>query len=130
MNLAQHILISGLWLYRRVISPAKLLVFGPLSRCRFSPSCSEYALEAVGVHGALAGSWLAAKRVCRCHPWGGCGEDPVPGGKAEDRERAGESLLGELWQNRTDEFLSDQSSPNGRGGNEAGRWGKPVPAGH
>jgi putative membrane protein insertion efficiency factor len=47
-------------------------------RCRFSPSCSAYALEALQRHGALRGSWLAVRRVGRCHPWGGSGLDPVP----------------------------------------------------
>ena len=83
MNAAQHILIFGVRCYRWVISPAKALVFGPLGRCRFTPSCSEYALEAVGRHGALAGSWLAIKRIGRCHPWGGCGADPVPEEKSK-----------------------------------------------
>ena len=46
--------------------------------CRFVPSCSEYALEAVERHGALKGGWLAARRVCRCHPFSGSGYDPVP----------------------------------------------------
>lgn len=78
MNAAQHILISGVRLYRWVISPAKTVLFGPLAHCRFAPSCSEYALEAVRLHGVLAGAWLALKRVGRCHPWGGCGWDPVP----------------------------------------------------
>jgi putative membrane protein insertion efficiency factor len=46
--------------------------------CRFHPSCSNYALEALQVHGAAKGSWLAARRVCRCHPWHAGGHDPVP----------------------------------------------------
>lgn len=46
--------------------------------CRFAPSCSEYALEAVTRHGALGGGALAVRRLCRCHPWGGSGFDPVP----------------------------------------------------
>ena len=79
MNAAQYILISGVRLYRWVVSPAKALVFGPLARCRFTPSCSEYALEALSRHGALAGTRLALKRLGRCHPWGGSGWDPVPG---------------------------------------------------
>lgn len=48
------------------------------SRCRFVPSCSDYAIQALETHGAAKGSWLSAKRVCRCHPWGGHGHDPVP----------------------------------------------------
>jgi putative membrane protein insertion efficiency factor len=46
--------------------------------CRFYPTCSNYALEALQVHGAGKGSWLAVKRVCRCHPWNDGGVDPVP----------------------------------------------------
>jgi len=46
--------------------------------CRFTPSCSAYGIEAVKRHGALAGGWLAVKRVARCNPWGGLGLDPVP----------------------------------------------------
>ena len=46
--------------------------------CRFQPTCSAYALEALETHGAFKGSWLAARRIARCHPWGGSGYDPVP----------------------------------------------------
>ena len=46
--------------------------------CRFQPTCSEYAIDALREHGVLRGSWLAAKRIGRCHPWGGSGYDPVP----------------------------------------------------
>ncbi|MBI1309502.1 MAG: membrane protein insertion efficiency factor YidD [Proteobacteria bacterium] len=46
--------------------------------CRFEPTCSHYAQEAVMIHGVIRGGWLAAKRVARCHPWGGSGFDPVP----------------------------------------------------
>ncbi len=57
----------------------RLLVSPWLGRnCRFAPSCSEYALEALETHGPLRGSWLAARRISRCHPWGGEGHDPVP----------------------------------------------------
>lgn len=46
--------------------------------CRYSPSCSAYAIGAIERYGALRGGWLATKRLCRCHPWGGYGHDPVP----------------------------------------------------
>ena len=46
--------------------------------CRYTPTCSQYALEALRRYGAFKGGWLAFKRVCRCHPWGGSGYDPVP----------------------------------------------------
>ncbi len=55
------------------------------ARCRFQPTCSEYALEALRRHGAFRGAALAAGRIARCHPWGGSGVDPVPG--AGDGER-------------------------------------------
>ena len=46
--------------------------------CRYTPSCSQYAVEAIQVHGPFKGLWLAMKRIGRCHPWGGSGYDPVP----------------------------------------------------
>jgi putative membrane protein insertion efficiency factor len=46
--------------------------------CRYAPSCSQYAIEALAKHGAIKGGWLATKRLLRCHPWGGHGHDPVP----------------------------------------------------
>ena len=59
MNPAQFFIILALRLYRGFLSPLKTLIFGPLCRCRYSPSCSGYAAEAVARHGAAAGSWLA-----------------------------------------------------------------------
>ena len=50
--------------------------------CRFTPSCSAYAMDAIKHHGPLSGSWLAAKRLCRCHPWNDGGFDPVPPARA------------------------------------------------
>ncbi len=58
--------------YQKFISPYKP------SCCRFTPTCSQYALEALRKYGPLKGSWLAFKRIIRCHPWGGSGYDPVP----------------------------------------------------
>jgi putative membrane protein insertion efficiency factor len=58
--------------YQRLLSP---LLGG---RCRFAPSCSVYAIEALQRHGAVRGGWLSLRRLLRCHPWGGCGDDPVP----------------------------------------------------
>jgi putative membrane protein insertion efficiency factor len=88
MNPAQHLLILALRVYRGTLSPALTVLFGPLSQCRFTPSCSAYAMEAIQTHGALAGSWLAAKRLGRCHPWGDCGHDPVQPGAPSIRHPA------------------------------------------
>ena len=72
MSPAAVILRFAIRCYRLVFSP----VLPPA--CRFMPSCSEYALEAVTQHGAIRGTGLAVWRVLRCHPWGGWGYDPVP----------------------------------------------------
>ncbi len=71
-HLPRNTLILFLRFYRRFISPT----YGQV--CRFFPSCSSYALEAVTVHGALRGCWYAVRRVLRCHPWSAGGLDPVP----------------------------------------------------
>ncbi len=77
MNPIQYILLALLRFYRWAISPVLTALAGG-AICRFEPSCSQYATEAVREHGALRGTWLTLKRLSRCHPWGGCGHDPVP----------------------------------------------------
>jgi putative membrane protein insertion efficiency factor len=66
------LLIGALQVYRWLLSP--LLP----AACRFEPTCSRYAIQAIEQHGALRGSWLAVRRLARCHPLGGSGSDPVP----------------------------------------------------
>jgi putative membrane protein insertion efficiency factor len=65
-------------IYQWTLSPFLRLLCGPNSGCRFTPTCSAYFLEAVEAHGILYGSWLGLKRLARCQPWGGSGDDPVP----------------------------------------------------
>ena len=74
-------LLALLWLYRKFVSP----VLPPA--CRYYPSCSQYAVEAVTVHGPLRGVWLSARRLLRCHPWAPGGPDPVPPPRRPDPGR-------------------------------------------
>ena len=83
----KYVLILLLKVYRFAISP----LYGDV--CRYYPSCSAYALEAVTVHGAVKGSWLAGRRLLRCHPWADGGVDPVP--------PASPSRLTTWWRART-----------------------------
>jgi len=73
MGIAAQGLTGLVRLYRAALRP----VLPPA--CRFTPSCSEFALEALARHGAIRGGWLVVRRIVRCHPWGGFGYDPVPG---------------------------------------------------
>ncbi|MBP3774661.1 MAG: membrane protein insertion efficiency factor YidD [Bacteroidaceae bacterium] len=66
------LLVLPIRFYQVAISP-----YTP-SSCRFTPSCSQYAVEALRRHGPAKGLWLAVRRILRCHPWGGSGYDPVP----------------------------------------------------
>lgn len=70
--LPRNALVPVLWLYRAAISP----LYGDV--CRYYPTCSGYALQAVQQHGALRGIWLASRRILRCHPWMAGGVDDVP----------------------------------------------------
>jgi len=72
MRLERAVCIGLIRVYQYGLSPIL-----PRS-CRFAPTCSEYAREAIQDHGVLLGCWLAACRLLRCHPWGGAGYDPVP----------------------------------------------------
>lgn len=77
MTLYERGVRLGLKTYKATLSP----LIG--QRCRYLPTCSEYAAQALVTHGPVRGSYLAARRVCRCHPWGGSGYDPVPPRKCE-----------------------------------------------
>ena len=71
-NILANFFIAIIKIYQIFISP----YFPP--RCRYSPTCSQYGVEAIRKHGALRGSYLTLKRIGSCHPWGGHGYDPVP----------------------------------------------------
>ena len=71
-HLLSTLLILLIQFYRKCISP----LFPPC--CRYTPTCSQYVVEAITKYGPFKGTWLAIKRIARCHPWGGSGYDPVP----------------------------------------------------
>ena len=77
LSLLGRVVLLPVFFYRYFISP----LLGV--NCRYSPSCSEYAVDAIKLHGAWKGGYLAARRMARCHPFGGSGFDPVP--KREDK---------------------------------------------
>ncbi len=79
--------------YQAVLSPALHALAGPGCGCRFTPTCSHYAIEALALHGAARGTLLATKRVLRCHPWGAHGADPVPARRLEKPFSADNSFL-------------------------------------
>jgi len=76
-----RVLIAAVRFYQLAISP-----WMPAA-CRYTPTCSAYAIEALREHGAVRGLWLTARRLGRCHPWGGCGHDPVPTPPPDRRTR-------------------------------------------
>ncbi|WP_165025213.1 MULTISPECIES: membrane protein insertion efficiency factor YidD [unclassified Dysgonomonas] len=71
-KLLSYILLGPIYFYRYFISPMLP------AACRYTPTCSDYAVQAIKKYGPIKGFWLAAKRISRCHPWGGHGYDPVP----------------------------------------------------
>lgn len=81
-----HVLRLPVKLYRAAISPILP------AACRFEPSCSAYADEALATHGAVVGGWLTAKRLGRCHPWGSGGWDPVPADSRTRNQRSPRSV--------------------------------------
>ncbi len=68
----KYLLMFPIWIYKQTLS--KLMP----NVCRFTPTCATYFLEALDRRGAIVGTWLGVRRLCRCHPWGGEGYDPVP----------------------------------------------------
>lgn len=100
--------IGFLIAYRKVVSP----LYGPV--CRFYPSCSAYALEAVTVHGFVRGGWLASRRVVRCHPWNDGGVDHVPAGSRTFPEGKVPSIV---VLNHPVIPADDESRPAARGAN-------------
>ncbi|MBO1267955.1 membrane protein insertion efficiency factor YidD [Arthrobacter cavernae] len=104
-DLPRNILILLLKTYRKVVSP----LYGQV--CRFFPSCSAYALEAVTVHGAVKGSWLAATRLAKCHPWNSGGVDHVPAGHRRWPEGKTPTIV---VLNNPDLFLAAQTDEEGR----------------
>jgi uncharacterized protein len=104
-NLPRNILILLLMAYRKLVSP----LYGQV--CRFFPSCSAYALEAITVHGAVKGSWLAARRLLRCHPWNAGGVDHVPAGNREWPAGRTPTIV---VLNNPDKYLAAQPDGEGR----------------
>ena len=78
-NIVSHFLIVPIFIYRWFISPIL-----PVT-CRYQPTCSAYAIDAIKSHGPLQGTALAVKRIASCHPWGGHGFDPVPDALESDK---------------------------------------------
>jgi hypothetical protein len=99
----RSILIGLIRFYQVAVSP-----WTPPS-CRFQPTCSSYALDAVTTHGALRGSWLSVRRILRCHPWGGSGYDPVPP-MEEGNDAKGDLASGEWEEPRCGETRGESAA--------------------
>lgn len=81
LGILKIVILAPIYGYRFGLSP----LLGV--NCRFSPSCSAYAIEAIQLHGPIKGVYLAAKRMSKCHPWGGSGVDPVPKQAKHEKEQ-------------------------------------------
>ncbi|HUO04019.1 MAG TPA: membrane protein insertion efficiency factor YidD [Candidatus Binataceae bacterium] len=84
--------LAAISVYRSIISPLLLATYGPA--CRFEPTCSEYAHDAIAEHGAIRGGAMALRRIARCHPLGGSGYDPVPSRSSGVSSSGGSTRLG------------------------------------
>jgi putative membrane protein insertion efficiency factor len=73
-----QVMILTIRIYQHTFSPFKKFLFSGTGSCRFQPTCSQYAIEALQTHGLINGGWIALRRILRCHPWGKSGYDPVP----------------------------------------------------
>lgn len=82
LNEERERIAAASWPARALIALVRLyqVTLGHLigGQCRFAPTCSHYSIEALARHGAIKGGWLTLRRLVRCHPWGGSGDDPVP----------------------------------------------------
>src|SRR6056300_1065691 len=78
MKWLRNIVCFPICLYQWTLSPLKTALMGPNAGCRFQPTCSNYAIQAIQEHGICTGGMISLKRILRCHPWGGQGWDPVP----------------------------------------------------
>lgn len=85
LRLPAKVLLGLVWVYQHTLSPAIPALFGPACACRFHPTCSHYAAEAVRTHGAVRGVWLSARRLLRCTPLHPGGIDPVPAPRRSTR---------------------------------------------
>jgi putative membrane protein insertion efficiency factor len=83
-SLPTQLALTTLRVYRAILSPLIMGIYGPA--CRFEPSCSEYAHQAIATFGVMRGIAMAARRLARCHPLGGHGHDPVPARAQTGRE--------------------------------------------
>ena len=87
--LVGYFLKALITVYKYTLSP----LFGP--KCRYLPTCSSYAIEAIEVYGPFKGGWFGVKRILRCHPWGKSGYDPVPNKNGSDKCNSNADTLGE-----------------------------------